>query len=89
MIAYFLNKPLSEDVVLRIAEQCSFNGMMKNESSFSLQTKKYKLSVLRKGVVGDWKNYFTPELNERFEKEVLAKLKGSGLEFEFETKHKL
>ena len=40
--------------------------------------------ILRKGVVGDWRNYFTPEMNERFEKEVLAKLKGSGLEFEFE-----
>ena len=30
------------------------------------------------------KNYFTPELNERFENELLAKLKGSGLEFDFE-----
>lgn len=40
--------------------------------------------ILRKGVVGDWKNYFTPELNGRFEKEVLAKLQGSGLEFDFE-----
>ena len=39
--------------------------------------------LLRKGVVGDWKNYFTPDLNEKFEKEVLDKLKGSGLEFDF------
>ena len=29
--------------------------------------------ILRKGVVGDWKNNFTPETNRRFEKEVLAK----------------
>ena len=42
------------------------------------------LSLLRKGFVGDWKNYFTPDLNERFENEVLAKLKGTGLEFDFE-----
>ena len=41
-------------------------------------------SLLRKGVVGGWKNYFTPELNERFEKEVLEKLKGTVLEFDFE-----
>ena len=34
--------------------------------------------------MGDWKNYFTSEQNERFEKEVLAKLKGTGLEFDFE-----
>ena len=84
MIANFVNKPLSECVVHRIAEQCSFSGMAKNGSSFLLHTKQYKLSLLRKGVVGDWKNYFTPEMNERFEKEVLAKLKGSGLEFDFE-----
>ena len=35
-------------------------------------------------LVGDWKNYFTPELNEKFEEQVLAKLKGTGLEFDFE-----
>ena len=34
--------------------------------------------------MGGWKSYFTPELNERFEKEVLAKLKGTGLKFDFE-----
>ena len=60
--------------------------MKKNAASY--QIKKVgavgETSLLRKGVVGDWKNYFTPELNERFENEVLAKLKGSGLEFEFE-----
>ena len=85
MIANFLNKPLSEDLINRIAEQCSFNGMMKNASSFSIPTKTGQAaSLLRKGVVGDWKNSFTPELNERFEKEVLAKLKGTGLVFDFE-----
>ena len=40
--------------------------------------------LLQKGVVGNWKEHFTPELNERFEKEVMAKLKGSGLELDFE-----
>ena len=84
MIANFVNKPLSEDVISRIAEQCSFGGKQKNASSYATSSKEGKDSLLRKGVVGDWKNYFTPELNERFEKDVLEKLKGSGLEFEFE-----
>ena len=37
-------------------------------------------------MVGGWKSYFTPELNERFEKEVSAKLKTtpSELVFDFE-----
>jgi len=86
MIANFLNKPLSDDLISRIAEQCTFSGMERNAASFSepLPTKHGEISILRKGVVGDWKNYFTPELNERFENEVLDKLKGSGLEFDFE-----
>ena len=85
MIANFLNKPLSEDLISRIAEQCTFSGMKKNDASFT-EGKDGETSILRKGVVGDWKNYFTPELNERFENEVLAKLQGTGLEFDFEPK---
>ena len=84
MIANFLNKPLSDDLISRIAEQCTFSGMKKNAASFSLKTEDGESSFLRKGVVGDWRNYFTPELNERFENEVLAKLKESGLVFDFE-----
>ena len=84
MIANFVNKPLSDDLISRIAEQFTFSGMKKNAASYELKNKEGETSMLRKGVVGDWKNYFTPELNERFEKEVLAKLKGSGLEFDFE-----
>ena len=86
MIANFLNKPLSDDLISLIAEQCTFSAMKKNAASSSvpLPTKGGGSFLLRKGVVGDWKNYFTPELNEKFEKEVLDKLKGSGLEFDFE-----
>ena len=86
MIANFLNKPLSEDLISRIAEQCTFGGMKKNAARYASPwpTKDGESSMLRKGVVGDWKNYFTQELNERFENEVLAKLKGSGLQFDFE-----
>ena len=60
--------------------------MKKNAASFSvpLSTKDGGSFLLRRGEVGDWKNYFTPELNEIFEKKVLDKLKGSGLEFDFE-----
>ncbi len=84
MVAKFLNKPLSDDLISRIAEQCTFSGMKKNAASYAIPTPDGETSPLRKGEVGDWKNYFTPELNERFEREVLVKLKGSGLEFDFE-----
>ncbi|XP_074606271.1 sulfotransferase 1E1-like [Acropora palmata] len=84
-IADFLQKPLSDEIIDRIAEQCTFKGMMGNPKTFKITEGDDEIGlILRKGVVGDWKNYFTPEMNERFEKEVLANLKGTGLEFEFE-----
>ena len=83
MIAEFLNRPLSDELINRIAKQCTFKGMTKNEAGYKLPGEDSS-GLLRKGVVGDWKNYFTPEQDERFEKEVLGKLKGSGLEFDFE-----
>ena len=84
-IADFLQKPLSDEIIDRIAEQCTFEGMMRNPRNYKIIDGDDESGLfLRKGVVGDWKNYFTPEMNERFEKEVLAKLKGSGLEFDFE-----
>ena len=49
-------------------------------------TEGQRSSLLRKGEVGGWRSYSTPELNERFEKEVLSKLKGTGLDFDFEKK---
>ena len=84
IIADFLDKPLPDDLANLIAEQCTFKGMMKNVQSYLLRGKEDGPKLLQKGVVGNWKEHFTPELNERFEKEVMAKLKGSGLELDFE-----
>ena len=85
MIAEFLNKPLSDELINRIAEQCTFKEMTKNAVSFKIdENEKGAGPLLRKGAVGDWKNSFTPEQNEKFEKEVLEKLKGSRLDFDYE-----
>ena len=83
MIANFLNKPLFDELINRIAEQCAFKNMKKNDISYKIGNEESSL-LLWKGVVGGWKNFFTPELNERFEKEVFEKLKGTRLEFDFE-----
>ena len=60
--------------------------MKENEISFKIRNEQKTSPLLRKGVVGGWKSYFTLELNERFEKEVLAKLKttGPGSVFDFD-----
>ena len=56
--------------------------MMKNLKSYLLCETEDGPKFLRKGAVGDWENFFTPEQSERFDKELLAKLDGTGLEFE-------
>lgn len=84
-IAKFLSKPLSDELIGRIAEQCTFKGMTKNLASHEfLGEGDSVVRFLRKGVVGDWKNYFTPEMNEQFDEKMLENLKGSGLEFDYE-----
>lgn len=82
-IAHFLGKPLTEDIINRIAEQCSFKGMMKNASNYWLEGTAEGPKLLRNGEIDDWKNYFTPEVNEMFENKVMDKLRGTGLEFDF------
>ena len=81
-IAEFLDKPLSEEVLQRIAHQCLFDEMAKNPASFQVFPNVDAIRFLRKGEVGDWKNHFTAELNEKFETEFLAKAREHGLEFE-------
>jgi len=83
-IARFLEINATEETICQIAEQCTFKGMQKNKESFSaLAGVTDGPKLLRKGEIGDWKNYFTSDLNERFENEVMDRLTGTGLEFDF------
>ena len=63
----FLNKSLSDDLAKLMAEQCTFKGMIKNVQSDLLGDKEDGPNLLQKGVVGNWKEYFTLELNYTFE----------------------
>lgn len=76
-VAEFLGIFLAEEVILRIAHQCSFGEMAKNPASYQIIPGNDKLSFPRKGVVGDWKNHLTAEMNEKIEKEFLAKMRES------------
>ena len=80
-IAEFVEKPLTEEVIQRIAHQCSFREMAKNPASYQVFPGNDDVRFLRKGEVGDWKNHLTPEMNEKFETEFIAKIREHGLEF--------
>lgn len=42
------------------------------------------VKFIRKGQIGDWKNYMDEEMSGRFDKWIEEKFGGSGLEFEYE-----
>ncbi|XP_041843208.1 sulfotransferase 2B1-like [Melanotaenia boesemani] len=80
----FLCCNLSDEVVLKIAEHCSFKTMKANRmSNFSLVPKDYvdsdKSTFFRKGErlhLLDWKNHFSPEQLARFTSVIFKELEG-------------
>ncbi|XP_030604831.1 sulfotransferase 2B1-like [Archocentrus centrarchus] len=80
-ISDFLGRNLTEEVIQKIAENCSFKTMKTNNmSNFSLMPKVYmdsdKSPFLRKGTVGDWKNHFSSEQLARFISVISKELEG-------------
>ncbi|XP_008430281.1 sulfotransferase family 2, cytosolic sulfotransferase 3 isoform X1 [Poecilia reticulata] len=80
-ISGFLHRNLSEEVIQKIAEHCSFQSMKANAmSNFSLCPKEYmdsdKSPFLRKGIAGDWKNHFSSEQLARFKSVITKELEG-------------
>ncbi|XP_074623218.1 amine sulfotransferase-like [Acropora palmata] len=85
IISEFLKRPLSEDMITKIAHQCTFDEMKKNTESFIVQNIDAKPLFLRKGQIGDWRNYFSEELSKKFDEKLVSKLEGGGLSFDFGT----
>ncbi|GMS86917.1 hypothetical protein PENTCL1PPCAC_9092, partial [Pristionchus entomophagus] len=84
----FVGVPLSKEQRVAVVQHCSFGSMRDNkmtnregwEHLFDDKGPKF----MRKGIVGDWKNYFTVAQNEEFDELYKKKMTGSGLDFEFE-----
>ena len=90
-IAEFIGYNLEEGVIDTIVEKSTFQSMKGNPATdlnlleAKLPKPIFKLGeqqFLRKGIVGDWKNHFTPEQNAEFDAIYAEKMKGSGLDFE-------
>ena len=78
-IAEFLNNPLSDEIVNRAyCGAIYFQGNEEKRDQLQDNGRRAEFAIVALGRGRGWKNYFTPELNERFEKEVLEKLKGTG-----------
>ncbi|XP_014239915.1 sulfotransferase family cytosolic 1B member 1-like [Cimex lectularius] len=90
--ANFLEKPLTEEQVVELEEHLSFKKMRENPAinldpflqarngpGFRQEGDK---TFIRKGQVGDWRNYMSEELSNRFDKWTKENLEGTGLEFQ-------
>lgn len=90
--AEFLNlkNNLTEMEMEKLLEHLNFKNMQKNPAVNleQLQLLNTDNSInkrfIRRGEIGDWKNYFTPELSEKFDRVIDEKFNGTGLEFEYE-----
>ena len=67
-------------VLERILEQSSFRGMHENQSRWSSQRPSNMPEFVRKGVVGDWENYFSPEQARRLVAKFEQRTRGTGAE---------
>lgn len=87
IIANFLGYQLSQGDMEKIAKASTFKAMRENRvgtiESYKTVALREGKSFYRKGVVGDWQNYFSDEQLEEFNQWCHAHLKNTGLEFDF------
>lgn len=89
-VSEFLGKSLSDDEIEDICARSSFEAMKKNPAASPdlahpiLSKRDPTIQFMRKGEIGNWKNYFTVAQNERFDEMYKHKMEGTGLQLEFE-----
>lgn len=81
---------ITDQDVTQLCEHLKFDRMQKNpavniDSYLHLHSDQEKGGqFIRKGQIGDWKNYMSNELSARFDEWIEMNTKGTGLEFEYE-----
>eukprot|EP00112_Aurelia_sp_Birch-Aquarium-sp1_P017381 Seg4019.1 transcript_id=Seg4019.1/GoldUCD/mRNA.D3Y31 product="Sulfotransferase 1C4" protein_id=Seg4019.1/GoldUCD/D3Y31 len=91
-LAKFLKKEVSTDQVKKLAEHLSFKQMqgnkavnyddMGNMGLYNEDVNQYRF--MRKGEIGDWKNFFTEEMNKRLDEAIAKHFYPIGLRFVYE-----
>ncbi|MCL2930186.1 MAG: sulfotransferase domain-containing protein [Trichodesmium sp. St2_bin6] len=78
-LAAFLELKVSEEVIDKVAIGSKLEEMKKNDKADCnwMIINQNEAPHLRKGIVGDWRNYFTSEQNQRFNDLYIKKMSGS------------
>ena len=92
-VAKFLEKEITEDQVRELSEHVSFKKMKENKSVNNEIIREAAFvpgvegAFIRKGEVGDWKNYFTEDMSCRMDDIVNSHFKDIGLDFKYELQN--
>ena len=84
-IANFLEKELTNEEVEKVIKHTSFSNMKANPMTNGSRIPKIEgeTDFMRKGKVGDWKNYFTEEQNQKMDEWIQQKNKEHSIPFVF------
>lgn len=87
-IASFLERDADSQLIDTVVTLSGFQSMKSSEvTNFEwIPQKADKPKHFRKGDIGDWKNYFSPEQSLQMDDMVMKKMSGSGLQFDFGDK---
>ena len=78
----FLDQPLTEGQMARLAEHLKFDNMKNNPNcNPTAGCEWHGGDFMRKGKVGDWRNYFSQEMGEKWDEWIEQNVNGTGLEF--------
>lgn len=85
-VAQFLRLEINDAILTRVVEQGEFAAMRQNPKADMHEVPRHDkqaLPHLRKGLVGDWRNYFTAEQNALYDELYQTHLAALGLTFDF------
>lgn len=92
-----IKRTITDDDINKICEYVKFEKMEKN-SSVNLESVIFKdpmmrenvdmnvynkVKFIRKGQIGDWRNFLTPEMNGKFDKWIADNFDGTDMSFEY------
>lgn len=87
-----VSEKLNDEEVSRMCDHLNFDKMQRNQA-VNLEPiynpegdadDKNAIKFIRKGQIGDWKNYMTHEISERFDEWIDFHTSGTGLKFDYE-----
>ena len=82
----FIGKPVDAQRFADVMEKSRFENMKDSEfqDQINFASEAQRARFMRKGVVADWKNWFTVAQNEEFDEKIVKPLEAAGIHLDYE-----